>query len=119
MTKEHIVASVDQLAEGEKLIVEVNGREIGIFNVKGEYYALLNYCFHQGGPLCKGAVTGRVIADAESNWQRRWVQDGEILRCPWHFMEFDIKTGKSIIYPERGVRTYTVEVRADKLVLIV
>lgn len=118
MTTEHVVAHVNELPEGERLIVKVEGREIGIFKIKGRYYALRNICFHQGGPLCKGAITGAVVANADTNWKRRWVHDGEIIRCPWHWMEFNITTGKSLIYPNRGVRTYKVKVKEDQIILV-
>ena len=37
---------------------------------------------------------------------------GEILRCPWHAWEFDIRTGRSWFDPERTrVKAYPVEVR--------
>ena len=35
-------------------LVTIEGREIGVFNVHGEFYALRNRCPHQGGALCKG-----------------------------------------------------------------
>jgi nitrite reductase (NADH) small subunit len=56
MTQEYVVANVDDLPEGRHVVVEVQGREIGLFNVRGQYYALPNACFHQNGPLCHGAT---------------------------------------------------------------
>jgi 3-phenylpropionate/trans-cinnamate dioxygenase ferredoxin subunit len=36
---------------------------------------------------------------------------GEILRCPWHGWEFDLRDGRSVVDPERTrVRSYPVEV---------
>ncbi len=46
----YVVASVDEIPPGGRKIVEVAGRSIGVFNVKGEYFALRNRCPHQGGP---------------------------------------------------------------------
>ena len=38
-------------------------------------------------------------------------RNGEMLRCPWHGWEFDIKTGQSWCHPESvKARTYQVEV---------
>ena len=34
------------------------GGSIGVFNVGGEFFALLNRCPHQGGPLCLGNTLG-------------------------------------------------------------
>jgi 3-phenylpropionate/trans-cinnamate dioxygenase ferredoxin subunit len=40
-----------------------------------------------------------------------YTRRGEILRCPWHGWEFDIKTGQSWFDPQRTrVRTYPVAV---------
>ena len=50
----HVVATVDEIPPGERKIVEIGGRSLGIFNIKGEFYALRNICPHQGGPLCEG-----------------------------------------------------------------
>jgi 3-phenylpropionate/trans-cinnamate dioxygenase ferredoxin subunit len=42
-------------------------------------------------------------------------REGEIVRCPWHGWEFDIKTGRSIFNPHK-VRTasYPVVVQAEE-----
>ncbi len=40
----------------------MHGREIGVFNIGGEYFALLNRCPHQGGALCKGTLIGLVTS---------------------------------------------------------
>ena len=41
------------LKPGEKKLVSVKGREIGVFNVNGEFFALANRCPHEGGPMCE------------------------------------------------------------------
>jgi len=50
----HIVATVDDIPPGKRMLVNVRGREIGIFNVDGEYLAISNRCPHEGASLCKG-----------------------------------------------------------------
>lgn len=40
-----------------------------------------------------------------------YAMDGQILRCPWHFWEFDITTGEMIFVPEPyRVKTYDVAI---------
>ena len=34
----------------------VGGREIGVFNLGGTFYALRNICPHRGAPLCRGRL---------------------------------------------------------------
>ncbi len=100
--KPHRVCTIAELPPGTHKVVDIEGRSIGVFNIKGEFYALKNVCPHQFAPLCLGKVTGynRPSAVGEYDWGR----EGEIVRCPWHAWEFDIKTGKSIFNPHR-VRT--------------
>jgi 3-phenylpropionate/trans-cinnamate dioxygenase ferredoxin subunit len=98
----HVVATVGEIAEGGRKLVSVAGREIGVFNLKGEFYALLNRCPHAGAELCKGLMIGLAESDAPGHY--RLTHHGEFLRCPWHGWEFDIRTGQSWFDPKR-VRT--------------
>ena len=54
----HVVGRVAEIPPGERKIVELEGRSIGVFNVWGTFYALRNACPHQAGPLCLGTITG-------------------------------------------------------------
>jgi 3-phenylpropionate/trans-cinnamate dioxygenase ferredoxin subunit len=106
----HAVATVDEIPPGGRKIVEL-ARSIGVFNVGGEFFAIRNACPHQGGPLCLGVATGFVRADLPGRYE--YLRRGEIIRCPWHGWEFDIKTGQSWIDPARvRVRRYPVAVEA-------
>ena len=59
----HAVAAVNELPPGTRKLVNVKGRAIAIFNIKGEFFALFNRCPHQGGSLCHGSLTGLVEID--------------------------------------------------------
>ncbi len=105
----HVVATVDEIQPGERKIVEVAGRSIGIFNVRGEFFALRNRCPHQGGPLCSGRLWGSLQAKVPGEYL--YSREGEILRCPWHGWEFDLRTGRSWVDPSRTrVRRYEVSI---------
>jgi nitrite reductase/ring-hydroxylating ferredoxin subunit len=107
----YIVGTVAEVPPGERKIVEVEGRSIGVFNVHGTFYALRNTCPHQGGPLCRGSIKGMTMPSAPGEYV--WAREGEILRCPWHGWEFDLTTGRAICEPHRTrVRTYEVTVEA-------
>ena len=56
MSEPYVVANVADVPDGKHIVVEVRGREIGVFNVRGRFFALPNACFHQNGPLCRGAI---------------------------------------------------------------
>lgn len=108
----HVVATVDEIPVGGRKIVEVNGRSIGIFNINGEYFALRNRCPHEGAELCTGTITGLRQSDKPGAY--RWERVGEIVRCPWHGWEFDIKTGQSYFDPDGvRVRPYSVQVESE------
>jgi nitrite reductase/ring-hydroxylating ferredoxin subunit len=82
---------------GGKLIVIVGDREVGLYNVDGEFFAVLNRCPHLGGPLCEGQdiglVTARVPGEIELDPSARFIT------CPWHNWEFDLRTGQSYWNP--------------------
>ena len=108
----HVVARVADIPPGERRIVELEGRSIGVFNVHGTFYALRNTCPHQAAPLCLGAIKGMTMPSRPGEYV--WAREGEIIRCPWHGWEFDITTGRSIFNPHRiRVATYDVTVEAD------
>ena len=105
------VATVDEIPPGGRKIVEVGGRSIGVFNLAGEFFALRNNCPHEGGPLCVGPICGFVSSDRPGEYQ--FSREGEIVRCPWHGWEFDIRTGQSWFDPKKvRVRRYDVTVEA-------
>jgi 3-phenylpropionate/trans-cinnamate dioxygenase ferredoxin subunit len=105
----HVVGPARSVAPGERRIIEVEGRSIGIFNVAGTFYALRNSCPHQAAPLCLGSIKGMAMPSKPGEYI--WAREGEILRCPWHGWEFDITTGRSIFNPHRTrVKAYEVTV---------
>lgn len=105
----HVVARVAEVPPGARKLVTVRGRPIAIFNLSGSFYGLLNRCPHQGGPMCEGLVTGLIESDQPGSY--RYSRAGEIIRCPWHGWEFDIRTGKSQCDPAKvQLRNFQVEV---------
>jgi nitrite reductase/ring-hydroxylating ferredoxin subunit len=105
----HVVAPLEELPPGSRKLVTVKGRPIAVFNVGGELFALVDRCPHRGGSLCEGKLTGLVEAAEPGRYV--YSRPGEILRCPWHGWEFDIRTGKSRCDPEKvKARSYRVAV---------
>jgi nitrite reductase/ring-hydroxylating ferredoxin subunit len=96
--KRQVVARALDVAPGQCKILNVSGREIGVFNVGGEYFALANRCPHEGGPLCEGRIIALVQSDGPGHY--KLTRDREFLRCPWHGWEFDIRTGQSWCDPK-------------------
>ena len=91
------VAKANDLKPGENKAIELNGREIALFNVDGEFYAIDNTCAHRGGPLGDG------------------ICDGNIVTCPWHGWKYDVTTGISPVNAQVKVASYEVKVEGDEV----
>src|SRR5947209_19939005 len=112
----HAVAPASEIPPGSRKLVTVKGRPIAIFNIGGEYFGLLNRCPHQGGSLCDGVLTG--LLEAPEPGKYVYTRKGEILRCPWHGWEFDIRTGQSYCDPERiRAKAYPVKIEPGATVV--
>lgn len=75
------VCSVEELGNGERIIVDIDGEPIAVFNIAGEYFAIKDVCSHDDGPVAEGEL-----------------RDHEI-ECPRHGARFDIRTGKALSLP--------------------
>lgn len=111
----HYVVDATELADGERVLVDVAEREVAVFRLDGEYYALLNFCTHQGGPACEGRLSG-YLADEEG--ELVWRED-EVVSCPWHGWEFDVRTGEHLASTRYRLPTYDVVERDGKLYVAV
>jgi nitrite reductase/ring-hydroxylating ferredoxin subunit len=95
--KDVLVAKVEEIAEGERKIVRVEGLSIGIFHHKGNFYALHNSCLHRGGPVC----TGRL--------------EGDVITCPWHGFQYNVTTAQLLVDPNASLDHYPVTVRDGEI----
>ncbi|MFL5732259.1 MAG: Rieske (2Fe-2S) protein [Chloroflexia bacterium] len=78
----------------------VAGKEVAIYNVGGQFYATQPNCTHEGGPLCEGSLAG------------------EIVTCPWHGSQFNVRTGEVVMDPaEEPIATYPIHVEDGVLVV--
>jgi nitrite reductase/ring-hydroxylating ferredoxin subunit len=112
----HVVATVGEIPPGQRKLVTIRGRQIAVFNLDGEFFGLFNRCPHQGGPMCEGILTGLIESDEPGDY--RYSRKGEILRCPWHGWEFDVRTGQSFCDPSKiSVRSYPIEVAEGQRVV--
>jgi len=82
-----------------KKVVSVNGQEILLVNLKGTIFAVENECPHQGSPM--GAAM---------------VKDGHI-SCPRHGYRFNLADGRCIDHPEYTLKTYTVQIQGDDILV--
>lgn len=86
------VAGTGDVAPGHGIVAEVNGKTLAIFNVEGTFHAIDNTCLHRGGPLGEGEV------------------EGDVVTCPWHGWQYNIKTGSCVNNPAAKIQRYEVKV---------
>ena len=107
----HRVAGLQELDEGRVRTVVAGPKSVCLTHYDGRYGALSNRCPHQGGNLSEGILT--CLVESAEPGDYRTSRHGEILRCPWHQWEYDIRTGKSWIDPRTVlVRNFPVTVES-------
>ena len=95
-----VVGKVSDFENGDRKIIDVNGKSIGVFRVDDQFYALRNRCPHQFGPLCVGTLAPRAVSSGPGDVQ---LDAGPpLIACPWHGWEYDLATGQSFMGPGRG-----------------
>jgi nitrite reductase/ring-hydroxylating ferredoxin subunit len=55
------VVKANEIAEGKKNLVEVEGKEALIANVDGKFYAISDRCGHMNALLSMGNLTGSTV----------------------------------------------------------
>lgn len=115
--REHVVATVAEIPPGSSKVVPIGRHGVGVYNVNGTFYAIANYCPHEGGPLCAGRVRGRTVVDESVPGDSVMVRDNEFIYCPWHQWGFELATGTTAVKPEWSIRTYPVRVVGDEVLV--
>jgi len=87
----------DELEDQGKTVVEIDGLQIGVFRLGHDFFAYKNLCPHQGGPVCQGRIYQKVVEKLAPDMKSRgrdFDTGGVHIVCPWHGLEFDVRTGK-------------------------
>ncbi|MGH9778900.1 MAG: Rieske (2Fe-2S) protein [Candidatus Acidiferrales bacterium] len=91
------VAKVNEMPPGSAREFQADGRMIALFNVDGNFYAVDNTCLHRGGPLGQGTL------------------EGEVVTCPWHGWQYNVKSGEAVFNEQIKVQCYEVKVEGDDI----
>ncbi len=92
------VVQATALADGEHVVVDVDGDDVAVFNIGGEFYAIADVCTHDGAEIASGEL------------------DGDEIVCPRHGARFCVKTGQVKCAPAyEDVETYPVRVVDGRL----
>jgi ferredoxin-thioredoxin reductase catalytic chain len=94
------VARVRDMADGDARRVKIGKRDIALFRVGEEFFALSNVCRHAFAPLSDGFM------------------DGHIVMCPWHGWRYDVRDGTTD-HPDADVTIYPVTVRDGEVLVTV
>jgi nitrite reductase (NADH) small subunit len=104
----------------DRKVVEVNGKEIGVFRLGDDFFAWENVCAHAGGPVCQGKVINRVeerIAPDKRSLGFKFSAQQVNIVCPWHGYEYDIRTGCHQGNPEVRLKAVPVSVKDGSVYL--
>lgn len=92
------IASEDEIQNGERLHIEIDGQPLVLFNIAGEFFAIADLCSHDDGPLGDGELENMDII------------------CPRHGARFDVRSGKALTLPAVvDIPAYPVRVRDSKV----
>ena len=122
LRRDVVVASFEDLKERERIIVDVNGIELGLYFYLDEVRAWYNVCPHQGGPVCQGKTMARTVQlvrdDLKSGGPGLHPVDRNIV-CPWHGLEFDVLTGRHPADKTVKLRPIPVRVEGNDVIVTV
>ena len=99
MTETLRVGKVGDIPVGGSTVVNFRERDVAIFHVGDEYFAIDDCCPHAGASLCGGPV-----------------EDG-VVTCPWHHWSFRLGDGAWTGNPRVKTRTYPVRVAGGDIQL--
>jgi len=89
----HLVAKESEIPPGTRKEFDIEGHDIVVFNIGGNYHAVENYCPHMGGPVANGPV-------------REDDQERTTISCPFHGWQFDIESGDTITPNKKRVQKF-------------
>ena len=94
------IAKEEDIEEGKGRPFTMGDHRIAVVRYEGELYALDDLCPHADASLAFGPV-----------------KEGCLI-CPWHYAEFDLKTGDVRSGPSpRGIRTYELKVEGGDILI--
>lgn len=117
MPETHVGKASDFPDPGRK-VFEIDGVEFGIFKLGGEFFAYLNQCPHIDGPVCQGKILPLVleaVQDDKTSEGMVFCETRMNVTCPWHGMEFDIRTGEHPFDRQFRLKKLKVRVADDHL----
>ncbi|MFP6870266.1 MAG: Rieske (2Fe-2S) protein [Nitrospinota bacterium] len=118
--KRYSAGKAGEIPQGERLLVEIGGFHIGIFHLSDGFFALENFCPHQKGPVCPGNLFREVTeVGPDGRVRERYAREEyDIIACPMHGWEFDLRTGSCLADRRRKVKTFPVEIEGGEVYVL-
>lgn len=112
----HVVCREGELAPGQmRTLRDAEAPVVVVCSAAGEYHAVRGICPHQGALLGRGHLWSLTLSEEPGVYGL--AEKAEILRCPWHSFDYDVKTGRCVSDPRLRVRTYPVSVEDGHIVV--
>ncbi len=111
---------LSELEVGGRRVVILDDREFVVFNTGEGCVAYENQCLHQGGPVCtEGTLHPHLAARVEEDRSvvEYFKEGATVLSCPWHGWEYDLATGRSIAQPALKLKSASVAIEDDTVVV--
>lgn len=111
------VCAADELEPGAMRAVDLDGTPVVLMrSAGGEFFALRNACSHMGALLSDGRLQAKMDSPGEGGYAISATQ--EVVRCPWHGYEFDVRSGRCAGDPDAvRVKAYTVTTRDGRVII--
>jgi nitrite reductase/ring-hydroxylating ferredoxin subunit len=110
-----VVCHKDELAPGQMKPAQLGPIRVVVVRAEdGSLHALAAKCLHQGGPLELGKLYEHTVTTEDVG---EYVMDAgrEILKCPWHGYEYDIRTGQTVFDETRCLQTFISREEGDQI----
>lgn len=90
-----VVCAADELEPGGMVAGRLGSMPIVVIRTTdGELHALEDRCLHQGARLSRGRLLPAAEGDAVGS--HRMDDAREVVKCPWHGYQYDVRTGCAV-----------------------
>jgi nitrite reductase/ring-hydroxylating ferredoxin subunit len=94
------IAETHDIPKNNMRVFTVEGYEILVVNIEGEFYAFENRCPQMGYPLYLGSL------------------EGKVLTCGFHYAKFDVSTGRPLgPVTRKPLKTFKIKIRNSSILV--
>ncbi|MEE3193352.1 MAG: Rieske (2Fe-2S) protein [Candidatus Poribacteria bacterium] len=111
----HDIGQISAFESGKLYALHVADTDIVLVRQDNEFFAIRDACPHRGARLSNGFLTGKVAAKYPGD-QPKLLRQGECIVCPWHGWKIDVRTGCSLLEPDRiKAKRYNVHIEDGRV----